>query len=844
MTVNETVNEITSASGASSRTIANQPLAVTVSAWDRNQVTPGSEHYLGVTITNRGGQDAVVQVRLEATSVLLRQWCAQSEQWLALTQGNSGELTFRFKVPSDAIPQWFDYDVVVRPQEAYADYYLPPTHCRLQVLAPESAETTQDPTFTLSPNTTPDRPIVVQPGTPVAIELMVENRSERVDRFRLECTGLPADWGIQLEYPRDYGGLGLVQGDDSLGVNPGDRGMIRVLLQSPLLPLAGMYLPTFRLASENDPDLGLLALAYLRVEPVYRLQAQLQDIHDQVRDRPAQFALRFANLGNTPRYLSLSLQPLSQPGDCTYQLSNEAVTVAPQTTTEVPLEARPQRWWTRPWFGAGKVYPFRVDFLDRDRQPIAPETVQGTVTWMPRPWWQLLLVALAGLGLVGTLAFLLWWYFLRAPMPPTVLEFAAEDSRYAEVNGDMARVRWQIDHPDQIQTLKLTGYSPNGEVLSGPLVYEFTKGQLPAALQPFCTQQKTLLNCTQIRSDAFQPGKYVLELTLIPRGRRSTPLSLKTAPVEITAKPLPIVTALVPKALLYREATTGALTPTEAALPVADAAGVRLDWSVTMPEDLGALHLVGRDKEGKMVGDIWYEFAKAGALPEALRPFCRLGKSLICQNVPTGLKAAGEYRLELQALRADALVNPTTASQSEAAVPKPKTTELIKIQPQMPRILSFQINGREAPSKLLIPVQAGQTLPLIQVSWRVQGGSTTRVELTPSPGTVPLTGKIGFPLSPQGGTTIALQVKTPTGEVLSRSVTVEVYNPNPTDAAAIAAAAVKAAVSRPAPTPGSSTPNATASPPSSAPLPSGAPSPAENDRLAPSEQAPQFNRGG
>ncbi|XHX77646.1 MAG: hypothetical protein RBJ76_24960 [Stenomitos frigidus ULC029] len=839
MTVNETVE-------TSSRTIANQPLAVTVSAWDHNQVTPGAKHYLGVTITNRGGQDAVVQVRLEAASPLLRQWCAQPEQWLALSHANSGELTFCLQVPDDTVPQWLEYEVVVRPQNAYADYYLPPTRCRLQVLAPETAETTQDPTFTLSPNTTPDRPVIVQPGTLVPIELVVENRSERVDRFRLECTGLPVDWGIQLEYPRDYGGLGLVQGDDSLGVNPGDRGIIRALLQSPTLPLAGMYLPTFRLASENDPDLGLLALVYLRVEPIYRVQAQLEPVQDQVRDRPAQFALRFANLGNTSRQVSVNLQSLSPPGDCTYQLANETVIVAPQATTEVPLEARPQRWWTRPWFGTGKVYPFRVDFIDGDRQPITPETVQGTVTWMPRPWWQLLLVALAGLGLVGTLAFLIWWYFLRAPTPPSVLEFAAEDSRYTEVNGDMARVRWQIEHPERIQTLKLTGYSPEGDVLSGPLVYEFTNGQLPAALQPFCTQQKKLLNCTQIRSDAFQPGKYVFELSLIPQGRQAAPLVRKTAPVEIAAKPLPIVTALIPKALIYREAVAGALTPAEAALPVADAAGVRLDWAVTMPQDIRALRLVGRDKDGKMVGDLWYEFAKVGELPAALRPFCRIGATLICQNVPTGLKAVGEYRLELQALSADALSNARTPEPSEATAPKPKTTELIKIQPQIPQILSFQINGREAPSKLLIPVQARQTPPLVQISWRVQGGSTTRVELTPSPGTVPLTGKIGFPLSPQGGTTIVLQVKTLTGEVLSRSVTVEVYNPNPTDAAAIAEAAVKAAEKRPSATPASpapSAPTAPATPASSAPSPGAASAPAVSDRLSPSEQAPQFNRG-
>lgn len=825
--------------GVKNNTITHQPLTVVVAAWDRDRVTPGSKHFLGVTITNRNEQDAVVQVRLESPSELLQQWCAQPEQWLALSRDKSGELTFCIDVPGDALPQWLDYEVVVRPQGADAEFYLPPTRCRLQILAPETIESTQDPTFIINPYTTPDRPVIVQAGTPVPIELTIENRSERVDRFRLECTGLPTDWNIQIDYPRPEGNLGLVQIPDSLGVNPGDRDTIRVWLQPPPLPLAGSYLPTFRLASENDPNLGLLGLVYLRVEPVYRLQAQLEPLQNEVRDRPAQFALQFANLGNTARDVQLHLKPLTQPGECIYQLPTDSVTIAPQATAQIPFQATPQRWWTRPWFGVGKRFPFRLDLTDRDRQPITPETFQGQLTWVPRPWWQLLLVLLAGFGIVGALAFLIWWNFLRPPVPPRVLEFAAEDSRYAEANEDMARVRWQIEHPQQIQTLKLTGYSPEGDLLSGPLVYEFQDGQLPTSLRSFCTQQKTLLSCNQIRSDAFQPGKYIFELTLIPKGRRAVPISVKTSPIEIVAKPLPTVTVLQPKSLLYREAAPGQPNPTEAAFPVADAAGIRLDWLVTMPNDITSLHLIGRDKEGKMVGDVWYEFPKPGELPEALRSFCRIGKVLICRNVPTGLNTPGEYRFELQAVSLESQTN--RAETPETSNQKSIATEIIKIQAQPPQIVSFQINGREAPAKLLIPVNPAQSLPKIQVSWRVQGSATTQVELTPSPGSVPLIGKVQFPLSPQGNTTIALQVKTATGEMLTRSVTLETYEPKPADAEVDA---TKDPKDTPSPQGSTTAAPSAPSPSSSAPTPFGNPSPTVNDQLSPTEQPPQFNRGG
>jgi hypothetical protein len=753
-------------------------------------------------------------------------------------------LSFAIDVPADAPPQWLDYEVVARPQGAYADYYLPPTRCRLQILAPTASQTTPDPTFSLSPVTTPDRPQIVPPGALVTVELTVENRSERVDRFRLECTGLPADWGIQIDYPRETGSLGLVRANDSLGLNPGDRGIIRALLQSPDLPLAGSYLPSFRLASENDANLGLLGLVYLRVEPIYRLQTQLQAMQDRVRDRPAQFTLQFANLGNTSRQVSLNLQPETPPEACVYHLPSDRVTIAPQTVTPLAFTAQPQRWWTRPWLGNGKTFPFQVDFVDDDRHPIAPDTLQGQFTWLPRPWWQLLLVLLAGLGILGALAFLIWWNFLRPPTPPKVLEFTTEDSRYAEVNGEMARVRWQIEQPEQIQTLKLTGYSPEGEVLSGPLIYDFKDGRLPPALQPFCSQQKALLTCNQIRTDAFLPGKYVFELTLLPT--TGAPVSLKSNLIEITAKPAPTVTSLVPKSLVYREAAIGAPTPAEAALPVADRDGIRLDWTVTMPKSLAALHLVGRDKDGKMVGNLWFEFTNPDELPEALRPFCNLGAVLTCRDFPTGLFAVGEYRFELQAIAADD-PNPPTADKPTPEL-KPKSTEIVKIQPQIAQILSFQINGREAPAKLVLPIAPSQTLPTIQVSWQVQGGSTTRVELLPTPGSVPLAGQVNFPLSPQGSSTITLQVKSATGEAITRAVVVETYDPTRSNPPAIvpevspqSPPANSQTDSPPAPaSPVAPTPAFPTESPASKPL--GAPSPSVNDRLSPSEQPPQFNR--
>ena len=223
-------------------------------------------------------------------------------------------------------------------------------------------------------------------------------------------------------------------------------------------------------------------------------------VQDQVHDQPAQFTVQFANLGNTPRQVQIDLHPRTPPETCVYSLDDDLVTIAPQSVTQVPLVGQPRRWWTRPWAGSGKTYPFRIDLRDVDHHAIEPETLQAQVIWMPRPWWQLLLTVLAGLGLVGVLVFLIWWFFLRPPALPKVVEFAAEDSRYAEANGDMARVRWQIENPEQVQKLKLTGYGPEGAVLSGPLVLRVRRRQAPR-------RSATLLHSTE-NSAQLQPDSH------------------------------------------------------------------------------------------------------------------------------------------------------------------------------------------------------------------------------------------------------------------------------------------------------------------------------------------------
>ncbi|NJN20535.1 MAG: hypothetical protein HC812_04185 [Leptolyngbya sp. RL_3_1] len=151
-------------------------------------------------------------------------------------------------------------------------------------------------------------------------QIQVFNRSERVDRFRLVCLDLPPRW-VQITYPQDTQGLGLVVEGDSLGLNPGEQGLILLTLTPPAEALADIYIPTLQLLAENDPDLALLELIYLRVLPIYQLQSELITLARQVRTQPAQFQLLLTNEGNSPRHVAVAARDLEEPDLCTYTLT-------------------------------------------------------------------------------------------------------------------------------------------------------------------------------------------------------------------------------------------------------------------------------------------------------------------------------------------------------------------------------------------------------------------------------------------------------------------------------------------------------------------------------------------
>ncbi|UBF30312.1 hypothetical protein K9N68_34430 (plasmid) [Kovacikia minuta CCNUW1] len=774
-----------------------KPLAVILNSSGREVVTPGSVFSVGVTVHNKGKQSAIIDVSIDDRSGILQQWCLSLRERLALGANQSGEVVFPIRVPTNALPGLYPYLIVVDAQEHYPEDTPIQFPQRIQILpAAQDAVHSSDPTFILQPATNPTKPALIQPGGALAVQVLVHNRSDRVDRFRLVCTDLPRPW-FNVTYPQGIEGAGLMVSTDSLNLNPGDQGLISLLLNPPLNALAGTYIPTLRLYSENNPDLVLLDLIYLQVPPIYLLQVELRTIISRVQQQAGIYQVRLNNMGNTRREVLLRVQNLDEEELCTYQLEHSQVRIAPKEVVGVGLQVQPKKWWRRPIFGGGRVLNFSVDLEDSRQLPLTIDHLPTYLLWEARPWWQIVPLILLGVLSLLAIAYLIWWWLFRVPPPAQIVQFFSEDPTYSAVNGDVVRLGWQISQPNRLQSLKITGLSADGKPLTRPETYDFG-GSIPTALQPFCTQDRSLLTCRNVRTSARKPGTYIFELLMLPKtGRGATSATAKTNLVAIAPIPQPKIVGFASTQPIYQEPITPiagvrpfaspapkpAVTPTPSPSPDNKTGfGVRLNWAITQPERLRAIQLVGRSPEGLVLSPPQqYDFSQG--IPPELRKFCVVKQQLICQNVQTNAKNPGDYVFELTAL-----ANSGSSTPAEA-----RKTDLIKILPKPLRILEFKLNGQPSQPKYLIPLVADQPIPNLVLSWLVDGSAGTKVELLPAPGSVPARAAVPLILSPKpGSVTVTLQVTSSTGQQVVRSVTLETYDPS--DPAAATAAAVATAI--------------------------------------------------
>ncbi len=496
--------------------LSGNPLSVIRNPSGAYTVRAGSSFELRVTISNQGNLSAIINIFIDdEASQQVRQWCASPNERIALSPNSTSEVVFEFLVPPQTLPGNYTYRLIVDAPEHYPEHT--PIRCLqpLQVLpAIESAVQVGDPTFTVSPASSSTESITLQPGQLLQVSVLVDNRSNRVDRFWLTCPDLEESW-FAIRYPEGLQVSGVVTTADGLDLNPGVQGEILLFVNPPLNALAGNYCATLRLQSANDPDWVLLDAMYLQILPVYLINVELRTILGKVRRLAGLFEVRLTNEGNTLRGIIVRIRSLEEEELCSYTLEPSVVWILPKATANAALQVKPTKWWRRPLYGTGLPINFAVELEDPQQLPLPNELPQGTLVWEARPWWQLLLLLLTGLCTLGAIAFLIWWRFFGPPASPKIIEFASDNTVYQRASDDFVSLNWKISNPEKIQSLLITAAPSKGAAVQ-PISYDFSKG-IPSQLKNFCNMNKRLV-CKNIRTEARQAGNYVFELKVFSKG--------------------------------------------------------------------------------------------------------------------------------------------------------------------------------------------------------------------------------------------------------------------------------------------------------------------------------------
>lgn len=756
--------------------LISSPLFIEDRAGSHGEGKRGATLSRSIVVKNLGDRPAEVDLWIVATdpkSEPLLRWCTFSERNpFRVEARQSREVTLTFDIPQQATPDLYPYEVLVDAQAQYPD--KPPVRRPQQIRVLPSMQDTEwgtDPTFSVQPTTQASNPYQLVAGETLEVTVQVKNCSKRVDRFYLTCVELPQDW-FSVRYPESSLDVpGLVKQTDGLELNPGGSGAIALTLHPPRYTPAGEYFPTLRLTSSNDETLRLLDVVYLHIQVSDRLDLHLHPALQRLPDEAGLFTLELTNQGNVRRHWAV--QALDSDALFHYQVHPAEIVVEPGATTSLLLNATPKQWWRRPWWGKGRELQFAVYLDDCAELPncqlASSSLTQGTILWQPRPWWMRLLVILAGLGAIGAIGLAIWLTFFKpAPSLPQP-EIIAIRPTAEPAAGEPIQLDWTISRLSQIDRIIIIHRERGVEVsrknyrFAGTIPAELRRpAQQPGFCEPTKQDDMLSLSCRAMPIAPATPGTHTFQLQVFSIHNRREPADgVTTDSLRIAPAPTPTIVQVSPTSTTYQisgsQPIAGAIAPP-----------VRLNWDVSAPDQIQELQVVGMTENGAIASPL-QRYSLTNGLPAALQEFCTLAEQLICRNVPTTADQAGTYAFQL------------TLISLQSGVAITKQTPPIRIQPFLPQLHSFQVNGQEVGQQPVYQVElSAQQSTELTLSWQVEAGQGSRVELLPAPGSVPTVGSIDYPLSLQPGQqTITLQITSASGEQITRSLLVETIAPPP-----------------------------------------------------------------
>ena len=503
------------------------------------KIAPGDNITTRVSITNKRHQLGIRLAIFLELKPELKSWCSKQKHSLTIGYQQSQEIEFYWNIPVKAAAGTHTYHLRIEFLRSTSFYSIQPKIRQLTILP--TVVTPQinriEPSFTITPASSSTQPLSLSSGEALNLEIDVSNRSNKTDNFRVS-TDLETAWYV-VRYPETIKKVGAIEGSEALNLNPGEKGKIYLKVTPPADAVAGNYKPEIKLHSLNSPDLFLKKITYLNIPPRYLLQTEIQVILDRVSQKNGQYKIALDNKGNTFRKIELRVQSSDENECCDYFLDTNIVRLAPKKAVEVKLEVKPNARQKRP-FLRSKQFNFQVDLIDKNDYPLPKDRpLKSSLFWRSRPIWQLILLCLAIIGVLGGCFWVIRWLFF-APKPKAQVTLKSEKSAYSY--GEKIALNWAIENPQEISKVELFDKAL-GEDSVNTQCYVFdeaisTKNCLSISQEDLpnnCQSNSKIISCSDI---IFRHAKAVKDYTFILRAipKRGEPV-VQEAKVSILEKP-------------------------------------------------------------------------------------------------------------------------------------------------------------------------------------------------------------------------------------------------------------------------------------------------------------------
>lgn len=330
-------------------------------------------------------------------------------------------------------------------------------------------------------------------------------------------------------------------------------------------------------------------------------------------------------------------------------------------------------------------------------------------------------------------------------------------------------LKWRLSYPSQIKELRIIQKGSDGSAVQNTVPLNQCRIQTSSPLitqpnSPVKTDSANNLDmviCENIRVIPTTAGNYTYKLEVFSMQNPNQPSDTQeTDSITVKSLPVPNITEILSTKPFYEAAKNEEIL---------------LNFKISDASQIRELRLASLAADGSLNSKL-KTYNINNSLPLELRRFCALTTYLICQNLPTGAKEAGDYTFKLSVI----------PKQAEGATEITKNTPLVKMKPIPPKpatpvnIIYFRVNGRDVSEKAKYTYEINKNRRPVDIvaSWKVEDGEDIKVELLPSGEVQKPEGAKSLTLaSPPSNITITLRVTNKAGEQKTQSVVIETVEP-------------------------------------------------------------------